>query len=111
MFVSLSQGLMNHPEARALLLNDVRLRMTVKYAEWLPLVGKEILSHVQGATGVAYVIDVEVSPVNENDPSLVVTLNIFEDGGRWWLPPTETASFTITPDDRVMYLPDDLSAT
>jgi hypothetical protein len=98
----------NHQEARAIVLNEVRRLMTLQYVELLLLVDKETLTRVDGATGASYVIDVEVSPVNENDSSLVVTVTVLEADGRRWLPPAEATSFTVTTDDRVMYLPDDL---
>ena len=47
---------MNHPEARALVLNEVQRRMTLRFAELRPLVEKEIpiftdLSAAPGAAG------------------------------------------------------------
>jgi hypothetical protein len=48
----------------------------------LTFVDKETLTRARGATGVEYVIDIDVSPVNECDPGLVVTVSVGEAGGR-----------------------------
>ena len=68
---------MNHPEARALVLHQVRRLMTLKYAELLTFVDKETPTRARGASGVEYVIDIDVATLPNSRSSNPTSCNRF----------------------------------
>ena len=91
----------NREEARTLVLARLETFLPLGREELAARIGREDVAREVGASGVAYFVEVSVEE-DDLDGSIEVIGYASEVGGRWFLPPTESASFVVTPDGRIV---------
>ena len=99
---------MNREEAKQLLIERLRPYVGSPYKELSQFVGREHVEKITMSSGIEYYFQLDVAPVNEDEDALIVDGLVTEVHGRRLLPPTEQATFTITPEDKICHISPEL---
>jgi hypothetical protein len=87
----------NISEATSLLDQELACWRIISHRDLVHMVGTDKSVVVKGASGIDYVVNVEIDYVNEDHASIEVVAFIAERDGRRLLPPHVSASFTVHP--------------
>jgi hypothetical protein len=99
---------MNRAEAKQLLIERLQPYVGRSYRDLSEFVGSEHVEKITMASGIEYYFQLDVAPINEDKDALIVDGIVTEVHGRRFLPPTEQATFTITPDDKICHISPEL---
>lgn len=99
---------MNRDEAKRLLIQHLQPYVGRPYRELSEFIGTEHVEKITVSSGTEYYFQLDVAPINEDEDALIVDGIVTEVHGRTFLPPTEQATFTITPDDKICHISPEL---
>ncbi len=99
---------MNRAEAKQLLIERLQVYIGLSYRDLSEFVGSEHVEKITMASGTEYYFQLDVAPFNEDEDALIVDGIVTEVHGRRFLPPTEQATFTIMPDDKLYHISPEL---